>query len=808
MSNNDLLPDLLLALNKVNDELLEEFRNLFFQALERHRLAECQQLLEQFATGAVPYLYWEYRYHQAVLYFEQRQYDQAEIILQELLTKDLPAALRAKVLLELAIQQDEQGRWFAAEQIYHSALQTYESISDQLGVAKTYNNLGICICFQLEQGYQKPGATRQERLAEAMHYHQKARELAQRADNLWEVAKNHRGLGVAYALAGRYQEALAEFETHLSLCQQLDDPCNRARGLSEMAVYALQPLGQLTAAITALNEAIPILRAYDDPLNVAEALTRRGKLLCLQQQVDQARQDYNAALAIAESIRVRLTAPTVQAGYRSTVEFIFTAPLSLYLQQGEAAPALSIAEQARARILADLLAGQLAQPHAEIPEALLAQRRTLHQQLDQAYGEDDAALDTLEAALAQVDRQIELLDPAYAGLHAAASLSVTQICAQLPANAALLAYVSDAEDQCWVLIATRHGVAAPVRIPNIRLSWLRDYLLDHLDGTRRGMLVPDPRTGYLAPTRLFADLQRALIEPLWPQVAAAQTLYIVPAGPLYHLPLGALLPPVDHSLVPNRRIVYAPSATILLDYCHKRPRCAARVLAIAPSDPHLHFIQGAAATIVQRDDSEALLGPAATRQALLDRAGHYRVVCFLGHAVFNADNPMLSHIRLHDGTLHASQMLRELRLQADLVILAACESGRGQVLRGDEMMGLSRALLYAGTPSLLVTLWPVHEVPTRLLVETILAQLYTPNAPFDPASALATAQTWLRTLTYAEVQTLMTAWHDATADQIEGALNNLWRMTHPETPPQPHGLLFSHPFFWSPYVVIGDQPLS
>ncbi|MBK8050637.1 MAG: CHAT domain-containing protein [Anaerolineales bacterium] len=47
-----------------------------------------------------------------------------------------------------------------------------------------------------------------------------------------------------------------------------------------------------------------------------------------------------------------------------------------------------------------------------------------------------------------------------------------------------------------------------------------------------------------------------------------------------------------------------------------------------------------------------------------------------------------------------------------LAILAACETGRAETPRGDEILGLSRAMLYAGTPSLLATLWRVHELPT------------------------------------------------------------------------------------------------
>jgi CHAT domain-containing protein len=129
------------------------------------------------------------------------------------------------------------------------------------------------------------------------------------------------------------------------------------------------------------------------------------------------------------------------------------------------------------------------------------------------------------------------------------------------------------------------------------------------------------------------------------------------------------------------------------------------------------------------------------------------------------------------------------------------------VLRGDEILGLSRAMLYAGTPSLLVTLWPVHEIPTRLLVERLVEDLplaETPDARFDPALTLAAAQRWLRALSCAETERLLTNWVELSAAEVEAHLTALWHMTHPGQAPQAESQIFAHPFFWSPYILIGE----
>ncbi|MBV7333443.1 CHAT domain-containing protein [Chloroflexi bacterium TSY] len=518
------------------------------------------------------------------------------------------------------------------------------------------------------------------------------------------------------------------------------------------------------------------------------------------------------ALAHSESLRTRLTAPTAQANYRSTSEFIYTAPLSLYLQQGDAPNAFTAAERARCRVLADLLAGQLAQPHANIPDDLLQRQMKLRQQLDQAYGQEHApaSLAELEAEWTRLDREIELQDPTYAALESVDALTADEVRERLPAHSALLTYAGDADDQLWILVVTATDVQMK-SVPKMSVRWLHNYLLDHLNGMRRGSLVPDQATGHLSAPHLFPPLYQTLIAPVWEILAAMRTVYIVPFGPLHYLPLGALTPNLETSpplLAQGRRVVYAPSATILFDYCHTRPPSAQRgVLAMAPTHEDLPASPGAAQTITAQSSGSVLLGSDATQESLIQHGGHHRVVCFLGHAKFNHQYPMSSYLRLADGSFRASDILRELRLDADLVVLAACESGSVHVLRGDEILGLTRAIFYAGTPSILATLWPVHEIPTRLLMEKFFAQLPVDAADgsFDPALVLAATQDWLRNVTYQEAMNLLASWSELTGESAQSRLTELWQMTHPEMLPTADSRLFAHPFFWSPYILIGDQ---
>jgi CHAT domain-containing protein len=85
------------------------------------------------------------------------------------------------------------------------------------------------------------------------------------------------------------------------------------------------------------------------------------------------------------------------------------------------------------------------------------------------------------------------------------------------------------------------------------------------------------------------------------------------------------------------------------------------------------------------------------------------------HGIFRADNPMFSSLRLGDSWLNLFDIFN-LQLGAELTTLSACETGMSAVWEGDELLGLARGFLYAGTPSLVVSLWTVNDRSTAQLM--------------------------------------------------------------------------------------------
>src|SRR3712207_3725366 len=165
------------------------------------------------------------------------------------------------------------------------------------------------------------------------------------------------------------------------------------------------------------------------------------------------------------------------------------------------------------------------------------------------------------------------------------------------------------------------------------------------------------------------------------------------------------------------RSSYAPSAKVF-SLCQKQnSRGIGKALVLGVADP---LIPAAAEEIRAVADLlprvEVLDGEQATLDAFREKAVGCDVLHLTCHGMFRADNSMFSALKLHDGWLPAADVLR-LDLDGALVTLSACESARNQVLTGDELVGLVRGFLGAGSAALVASLWLVQDETTTWLME-------------------------------------------------------------------------------------------
>jgi len=267
---------------------------------------------------------------------------------------------------------------------------------------------------------------------------------------------------------------------------------------------------------------------------------------------------------------------------------------------------------------------------------------------------------------------------------------------------------------------------------------------------------------------------------------------------LHYLPFAALTDGKRY-LSDDYTLFSLPSASILRFIQDKRKPHTDTILALGNPTiveplPNLRFAQQEAQTIAGLYDTQALVRADATESTVWSRASEAGILHLAAHGRYNRFNPLFSTLHLagdsqHDGRLEVHEIYGlDLTRRTDLVVLSACQTVIGKMSAGDEIVGLNRAFLYAGTPSVIASLWSVDDFTTTLLMEHFYTHL---QAGMGKAEALRKAQVWLRDLTVAELR-------DSYSELMEGTeYEYLLKLEATERP-------FVSPYYWSAFVLSGD----
>jgi CHAT domain-containing protein len=283
----------------------------------------------------------------------------------------------------------------------------------------------------------------------------------------------------------------------------------------------------------------------------------------------------------------------------------------------------------------------------------------------------------------------------------------------------------------------------------IELEVTGDDLLDRVETLRRFSDLGEPHPA------AAAELHEMLIAPLEEHLTTPH-LAIIPHDVLHYLPFAALSDG-ERFLVDDYTLTLLPSASSLLHIQQNTGNELTAPLVLGNPDtnnadlPALNGAEQEAETIAELFDSTPLLGEMATEAEIRDGAAEAGILHIAAHGAFEQAAPLESTLYLtpegdDDGRLTVREIYGLDLQQADLVVLSACETqiddtgivhGQLSVDSGDEIIGLTRAFFYAGTPSVVSTLWRVEDEPSALLMEHFYTHL---RSGMGKAEALRQAQ--------------------------------------------------------------------
>ncbi len=534
----------------------------------------------------------------------------------------------------------------------------------------------------------------------------------------------------------------------------------------------------------------------DDPELRWQLYLGRGLLWESQGDDERAYYSYQAAITAVEEIRGEAEVEEFKAGIIHDRFEAYEAIVTLLVRMKRFDKAFEYTERARSRALLDRLgnakigsADPATQNLIQEERALRAKIQNLRYQLleeepgnQELRGTAGGYRHSLEKARKDYQRlllDIKLRQPEYNSLVSIDPFPASTIQKLLSDQSALLEYFIT-EESTIIFVLTSEKVQT-LSVPEGRKSLRGKIALFRGTGVRQMNKEKLAERFWMPPLR---GLYKTLIEPVEQAgiLTNKEHLVIVPQGLLHYLPFQALISQEigdngqPHFLIQDYVISYAPSASALKFCLEKKPEQSNEQLLLAPQTSTLPLSEKEVTEIANSLGSGAKfrLNEGASESLVKQEGSNYDLLHFATTAHFNKSNPIFSRLDLaateyDDGSLEVHEIFG-LNLNTNLVTLSACQTVLGSgyttsLPQGDDFVSLTRAFLYAGTPSVIASLWEVYDPSTSTFMQRFYKYLQTTYK----AEALARVQ----------------------RDMIQGNFSEDDRD-------------YSHPFFWAPFVLVGD----
>jgi CHAT domain-containing protein len=512
-------------------------------------------------------------------------------------------------------------------------------------------------------------------------------------------------------------------------------------------------------AVTRLQES---LRLSQQPGFVGSTQTILGRAYRSMGKLPEAEEALRKAVAGIEDVRSRLQSEEHREAFVEDKMGAYGNLIQVLFDQRKMAEAFEMSERARARAFLDLLGNRVSLSGGR-SAALIAEEKALQERIAQLKArealEEDEEEEPEESEESEemdqpgqppLQRELDLAREAYAAflnrvrgqsreqasLMTVEPLSLTEVQALLGPETALLEYfVGEGRTLLWVVTRDRLR-AFRLRIGDNDLtravSQLRDFI-----GTR----------GRSAELQQAArDLYQTLVAPAFP-AGPPRELIIVPHRVLHYLPFHALMPAPGRYLIQDSLVYYLSSASLMQFTRAKAQRGGATLFALGNPDLrdptlNLRYAEREVRSVAEFfPDTVVLIRREATKARSREESPRSQLLHFATHAELDEADPLGSALRLapvdgDDGRLEVQEIFG-LDLHASLVVLSACETALGTLSQGDELTGLTRAFIYAGTPSVITTLWQVNDRASYELMQEFYRRLKAGQAK---AEALRQAQ--------------------------------------------------------------------
>jgi CHAT domain-containing protein/Tfp pilus assembly protein PilF len=664
---------------------------------------------------------------------------------------------------------------------YKTALKMVTEIEDKIGECTCNLNLGVV--FDNLSNYQ-----------EAIGYYERALEIAKKIRDKRLEATSYISLGYACNSTSNVDKAILYLRRALQMTKKLNDRAGAARSYVFLG-DAYRSLFKYKISIDCYNAALAITKEsemksiesncyinlgmiYYNLQDYQKSLFFSNRALSIKKKIGdlhgqslsnktlgasyiEVKKLNKAFIHLKESIRLSETigSSVIQEknkiGYYGISSNAYEYIIGLCLQTNRYSDALDYAERSRSKALLDVLKKTDIASSILIPEnkkrllnPLLKEENTLNKEILEIQNSPSIRIGKIMNDLLlrreKLYKKMKPIIPQYVSLRTAKPLALEEIQELLTDEAILVEYYV-AQNKIFIFIVESNNLHA--KTVEITEEKFFNCLMSY---EKEVQYYPEHKKSGKTFTNDWQDLGRYLIDPISEYISHNKLICFVPHGMLHYFPLHALSVDGEY-LIKKHTVSYSPSASLLQFYTSTGSGVLRRGAVFG-----VDFAEEA------KDVTNILNGKLclnASKKQVLQNLNN-DILHFSCHGYFDKGNPLASGVQLKDSNLTAEEIF-DLRINTELVTLSACQTGISENEPGDELIGLSRAFVYAGVPSLVVSLWDVSSYTTRELMIDFYTNLKNGD---QKAIALQNAQ-----------------------------INIMER--------------HEHPFFWAPFILIGDWKL-
>ena len=679
-------------------------------------------------------------------------------------------------LTNMALIYIDIGDYDRALEYSLAALELDRRLNDLASLSKDLNNIGSII--------RRKGIITEENedFHAALKYYDESLKIATEIKDTATEIKVLNNIGSVYSYLGEYAKSLDYFKSALTKAQGAQDPEEMSIILNNIGIV-YSHLGNFEESTRYYQRVIDLASEIKGIKVLWEAYFEIANAYKNQDLLPAALENYRKSISVIENIRSSINLEELRATYLGSDKRIdaYHNLIDLFIrlykethQSRYAADAFRYFEKAKARAFLDSIEVSKIDLSKGISQKLLNEETDLMNEVSQIHTKllvpqlSQKQRDQINQELAKREEQLESLrreirevSPAYANLRYPRTLSLQEAQNEL----------IDDETACYAyLLAKENSYGFAITRKDIKIfplpgkKEIQKLVQEHL------MAVTDVTNQDFS---LGHKLYEALIRP--GLSGRTRRLIIVPDDVLYFLPFETLLRKEEGKdwLIRDYTIAYAPSLSSLRELVARKRadghKATKDILAVG--DPSFGTNEaepaaGGGSGLLEDSGSpaevrffrlkfsgqeiekiSALFKPGRRDILLRDKASEdnfkqqdladYRIIHFATHAFIDDKKPARSAVVLsldqdpkEDGFLQMREVFN-LKLRADLVALSACQTGLGQLIRGEGIEGLSRAFFYAGASSVLLSLWAVNDQASYQLLERFYVHLRSANPVMD-----------------------------------------------------------------------------